>query len=104
MRRVAIVCINNVASGATARAIVAGMIVSARQGHDRIDETRFLQTEKNGIGTELRAQAAIAQFIVGFAGIFFAIGIAELRLLFAAAFKDTKDISRLRNFPAEEGL
>ena len=76
VRRIAIVCVNDVAGGAAAGAIVAGMIVGAGQRHHRIDETRFLQAEKDGIGAEFRAETAVAQFGVWLAGIFFAIGIA----------------------------
>ena len=61
VRRIAIVGVNDVAGGAAAGAIVAGMIVGAGQRHDRIEQARFLQAEENGIGAQFRAEAAVAE-------------------------------------------
>src|SRR5579859_2690567 len=80
------------------------MIVGAGQRHNGIDETSFLQAEKDWIGAEFRAKAAVAELVIRFAGSLFSIGIAELRLFFTAAFKNAKDVSRLRNFPAEQRI
>ena len=76
VRRVAIVCVDDVARGAAAGAIVAGMIVGAGQRHDGIEKARFLQAKENGIGAEFGAKAAFAEFVIGLAGLFFSIGIA----------------------------
>src|SRR5947207_12334754 len=45
-----IVRVNNVTGRATARSIIAGMIVRSEESEKRIVQSRFLQTEKNGIG------------------------------------------------------
>src|SRR5260370_39414744 len=87
---------------ASAAAIVARMIVRAGKRQDGVEQSRFLQAEKNGIGAQLSAEAAVAEFVVRFAGIFFAIGIANLRLLAPAAFEHAENVAGLRSFPAEE--
>ncbi len=70
MQRITIVCVNHMTRRAPAGAIVAGMIVGSRQRHHRIDQPRFLQTEKNRVGAQFRAKSAVAQFVVRLAGIF----------------------------------
>src|ERR1700688_1526711 len=100
VRGVAIISVNYMASGAAARAVIAGMIVGSRKRHDRIEKARFLQAEKYRIGTQLSAKSAIAQFVFGLAGIFFGDGIANLAFLAAAAFEHPQHIAGLRGFPA----
>src|ERR1700720_823611 len=92
------------ACGAAAGAIVAGMIVRAGQRHDRIEQASFLQAEENGIGAKLGAEAALAELVIGLAGIFFAIGVAEFRFLTAASFEYAKHVPRLRGLPAKKRI
>src|SRR5260370_8193724 len=89
---------------ASAAAIVAGMIVRAGKRQDGVEQSRFLQAEENRIGAQLSAEAAVAELVVRFAGIFFAIGIANLRLFAPAAFEHAKDVAGLRSFPAKERI
>ena len=63
-----------------------------------------MQAEKNGIGTQPGAKAALTQLFVGLAGIFFAIGIPDLRLFAPAAFENAKNIAGLRSFPAKKRI
>ena len=98
----AIVGVDDVAGGAAAGAIIAGLVVGARQVEEGIEETRFLQAEENGIGAQLGAETAIAELVVRAAGFFLAIRIADLALLFAAALENAQDVAGLRNFPALE--
>ena len=102
MLRRAIIGVNHVASGAAAAAIVAGFVVGAGQRKQRIEQARFLQAEKNGIGAKQGAEAALAELVVGAAGFFFAIGIADFAFFLAAAFEYAQDVAGLRNFPALE--
>ena len=102
MRRRAIVRINDVAGRAAAGAIIAGLIVGARQGKQRIEQARFLQAEKNRIGAQLRAESARAEFVVGLAGIVGAHGLADFAFRAAAAFEHAQHVAGLRNFPAFE--
>ena len=55
----------HVAGRAAAAAIVAGLIVGAGKRQQRIEQARLLQAEEHGIGAQLRAEAAIAQFASG---------------------------------------
>src|SRR5260370_30010917 len=102
VRGISVMGVDNVTRRAAAAAIVARMIVGAWERHDRIEQARFLQAEKNGIRAQLSAEAAVTEFVVRPAGFFFAVGIADLGFLAAAAFEDAQDITRLRGFPAEE--
>ena len=100
MLRGTIVCVNHVTRCAAAAAKITGLIVGAGKREKRIEKTRLLQTEKNGIGAEQCAKSAFAQFIVGAAGFFLAIGISDFTFLPATAFKNTQHVARLRGFPA----
>ena len=104
MCRVAVVGVNDMASRAATGAIVAGMIVRARKRHDGVEQARFLEAEKNGVGAQPGAEAAFAELVVRLAGIFFAIGIADFRLLAAATFENAQDVSGLGSFPSEQRI
>ena len=100
VRRVAIVGVNHVTGRTATGAIFAGMIVGTGKREDRVEQARFLQAEKDGIGAEFAAEAAIAELVIGLAGIFFARGIADLRFLATAALEHAENIAGLRNLPA----
>ena len=104
MRRVVVVGVDDVAGGAAAGAIVAGVIVGAGEGHDGIEEAGFLQAEEDGVGAELGAEAALGELIVGLAGLFDARGITEFALFVAAAFEDAQYVAGLGDFPAFERI
>ena len=70
IRRRTIVRINDVAGRATARAIIARMIVRSQKSEQRIVQPRFLQTEENRIGAIERAESALGQAARRFAGRF----------------------------------
>ena len=84
-----IVCVNHVARRAAAASKIAGLVIGTGKREKRIEKTRFLQTEKNGIRTKQGAETTFAQFIVGTAGFFLAIGISDFTFLPAAAFENT---------------
>src|SRR6266481_954717 len=102
MQWITVIRVDDVARRAPAAAIVARMIVCTGKRQDGVEQSRFLQAEKNRIGAQLSAEAAVAELVVGFAGIFFAIGIANLGLPAPAAFENAEDVAGLRGFPAEE--
>src|SRR5437773_10269316 len=83
-------------------AVIAGMIVRAGKGQDRIEQACFLQAEKNRIRAKFRAEAAVTELVVRLAGIFRATRIADFCLLVVAAFGDAENIAGLRNFPTSE--
>ncbi len=101
--RRSVVAVNHMASRTAARAIVAGLIVRARQREHRIHEARLLQAKKDWIGAQLRAEAAAAQLVVGTAGLLAALRIAGLGFRPAATLEHAQHVARLRNLPALEG-
>ncbi len=66
--RRAIVGVDDVAGGAAARAIVAGMIVGAEEIQRRIEQPRLLQADEHRIGAVLGAQAAVLSRVRGLPG------------------------------------
>src|SRR6266850_1591436 len=104
MGRIAIIRVDHVARGAAARAIVAGMIVRAGERKNRIEQSRLLQAKKYGIRAQFGSKTSFAELIVGLAGLFFAIRIADLRFLAPASFEDPQHIAGLRSFPAQEWI
>src|SRR5579871_2327451 len=99
VRRIAIIRINHMARRAAASAIIARMIIRSRQGHHWVNQTRFLQAKKYGIGAQLRSEASIAQLVIGLAGLFVFLRISYLTLSLAATLKNAQHIARLRSFP-----
>ena len=59
LRRRTIVRVNHVAGRATARTIIARMIVRAHETEQRIVQPRFLQIEEDRIGAIQRAESAL---------------------------------------------
>ena len=59
-----------------------------------------MQSQKNRIGAQFGAEAALAQFDLRLARLFFEAWIPYFRLFPAAAFEDAQDVAGLRNFPA----
>src|SRR5207244_9387223 len=68
-----IVRIHNVTRRATARSIIAGMIVRSEKSEKRIVQSRFLQTKKNWIGAIQRYESSFGQATVGMAIRFFTV-------------------------------
>src|SRR6267142_1349207 len=102
MGRIAIIRVDHVARGAAARAIIAGMIVRARERKNRIEQSRFLQAKEYGISAQLGSKTSFAELVIGLARLFFAIRIADFSFLAPASFKYTQHIAGLRSFPAQE--
>ncbi len=82
-----IVSVDYVASAASAGAIIAGLIVGAGKGKQRVHEPGLLQAQKHRIGAEFRAESAGTQLDLGLARIFFQAGVANFRFRFAAALE-----------------
>src|SRR5450432_2059747 len=89
---------------AAAGAIVAGMVVGSRQRHYRIQQARFLQPQKNGIGAQLRAKAAFTKFVVWLARVVIQRRITDFTFLAAAAFEYPQHVTGLRSLPAIERI
>src|SRR5215213_7414127 len=100
----AIVGIDDVTGGAAAAAIVTRLIVRAGKRQQWIEQSRLLQTEKNRIDAQLRAEASIAQLHLGPSGFIFSRGIAHLTAPPAAALEYTKHVAGLRDFPSRQWI
>ena len=97
---IAVVGVDDVAGGAAAGAIVAGMVVGAGQGHDGIEQARFLQAEENGIGAQFGAEAAIAELVVGLAGILLRGRDCRFRLFCGRRVRRRAERCRAAKFPS----
>src|SRR6266480_7287812 len=67
VRRRTVVRVNNVTRRAAARSIIARMIVRPEKSEERIVESGFLESEKNGIGAIQCSETAFGQTPIGFA-------------------------------------
>src|SRR2546423_13964142 len=68
-----IVRVNNVTGRATARSIIAGMIVRSKESEKRIVQSCFLQTKENWIGAIQRSETALGKSAIGMAVRLFAV-------------------------------
>src|SRR5947209_6566788 len=71
-----IVRINNVTGRATARSIIARMIVGPKKSEQGIVQSRFLQTKKDRIGAIQRAKAAFGETAIRMTVRFFTVRLA----------------------------
>ena len=72
------------------------MIVRAQKAEQRIVQPRFLQTEENRIGAVERAESALGQTALRFAGRFVDCGKSQSCNCFASAlFENAQNVSRL---------
>ena len=99
-----IVRVNDVAGRATARAIIARMIVRAQKSEQRIVQSRFLQTEEDRIGAIERAESALGQTIARSAVAARRVSEAELQLFFAAFFENAQNVSRITQVETRQRL
>src|SRR5271169_3640952 len=97
---IAVVGVDHVAGGAATGAVIAGVIIGAGKRKDGIEKAGLLEAEKDGIGAQSRAQAAITQFIVGLAWSFFEGWVSNFGFFPPTLFEDTQDVTGLGSFPA----
>ena len=94
-----IVRVDHVASRAAAVAIVARLVVRARQAEERVEQSGFLQAEENGIGAEKCPESTLAELHIRPAGFFVQGRNSNFGLFRASALKNAEDIAGLRYFP-----
>src|SRR4051812_25186196 len=104
MRRVAIVCIDHMASSAARRSEVSGMIISAEEVQCRIHQPSFLKTKQNRVRPIGSAESASAQALVGFAWIFVLVGQTDFQPPLAPTFKYAQHVAGLRDFPTRDRI
>ena len=83
------------ATRTTGRTVIARVVVRAHKIERRVEQACLLQTEIDGIGTIIGAEAAWAKAFVRLAVLFFSIRVANLKTTFAASFEHTKNVAGL---------
>src|SRR4029077_4306459 len=94
--RRAIICIDDVASRAAARAVIAGVVVGAEEIERGVEQPRARQADHDGIGSVLGAEAPFTEARARLARFFGPFRDADLRTEAAAALEETQDIAGLR--------
>src|SRR5438270_4041902 len=89
----AIVSVNNVTRRATARSIIARMIVRPEKSEKRIVQSCFLQTEKDRIGAIQCSETALRKAAIGFAVWFRTGRQSEGELRPPAFFENAQNVS-----------
>ena len=99
-----IVGVHRVACRASARAIVAGLVVGAEQIERRIHQPCLLKTDEYRVRTIQRAKAAVAEAACRASRLFVGIRHADAERRAPAALEDPQDVARRRHFPSEQWL
>src|SRR5437588_7558941 len=106
MQRIAIVGVDDVASRAAGRAVVAGMIVRAQEREMRIVEPRLVEIDEGGRDAQAGAAAAIAEADVRLACLSFRRWVADVgkraRAGNAAAFEGAEVFGGLEDLPTRQ--
>ncbi len=104
VRRRAVVGVHDVAGGAAARPVVAGLIVGPEERQHRVEEPRPLQVQPHGIGAVEGTQAPRAESIGRLARRLVDERHAQLELSLLAALEDAKHVARLSHLEAGQGI
>jgi hypothetical protein len=94
-----VVGVDDVARGASAVAIVAGLIVRPGETQQRIEQASFLKADGDRVGSKEGSKTALAELHVGLAGLFFQRWNSDFRLFLASAFENAEHVAGLGNFP-----
>src|SRR5208283_4938413 len=95
-----IVGIHHMASGASAVSVVARLVVRSGETEQGIEQSRFLQSQKDRISTKQCAESAVTEFYIWPARLFIRRRNAYFGLCMAAAFENPQHISGLRYLPS----
>ncbi len=104
MDRGAVVRIDHVTSAATARPVIAGVIVGAQEIQGGVQQAGLLQAEKNGVGPILGAKSAIAQTGLRATRDFFRFGNARFGAEPSAALENAEDVAGLRDLEPRQRI
>src|SRR5262249_7930128 len=105
MKSIAIIRVDYVTSGAAARAVVSGLIVCPERRQHRIKQPRLLQSEKDRVGPEQRAQTSRAeQILCRPPGTLFRVWQTDLSGLPTSSFKRPQYVAHLRYLPSRERI
>src|ERR1700722_13363762 len=99
-----IVRVDDVTCSASAVAVITWLVVRAGEAEQRIEQTGFLETQKNRVGAQQRAESSLSQFHVRLSWFFFQRWNSNFRFFLAAAFENAEHVAGLGNFPALDGF
>ena len=94
----AIVRVDDMAAGAAAGAVVAGMVIGAEEVQRGVEQPRLGEADHDGVGAVFGAKAAVAQSRTWPAVLLESFGVTHLGSKTAAAFEDSQDVAGLRPF------
>ena len=97
-----IVGVNNVAGRATARSIIARMIVRPEKSEEGVVQPCFLQSQKNRIGAVQCSETAFGKTAVGFAIRFRACWQSERKLRTSAFFENAQNVSGITEIESRQ--
>ena len=95
-----IICVDDVARCAAARAVVASVVIGAKKVQCGIEQSRFVQSNKHGVGTVTGTETAFTKPDARSPGLFEHIGDSHFGYCSAASFEDSQYVSRLCNLEA----
>src|SRR6185369_1797375 len=105
VKLIAVVGVNNVTRGASARPIVSRLIVRAKQGKHRIEQTCLLQAQEHRIGSKQSSKPARAEKVLSrLARRFFRIGKPDFSGLAPASFERAKGVAHVSYFPTRQWI
>ena len=104
VHRRAIVGIDDVTRRATARPIIAGVIVGAEEVERRVEQTSLLQPNENRVGAVLSTESAIAQTCSRTARFFACFRNTDFRTKASAPFKDAENVAGLSDLKARQRI
>lgn len=92
------------AGSATAGAEITRVIIGTSEIERRIEQSGFLESDEDGVGSVCGAKSAITEPGSGAAGFFEAFGDGSIRNEASTSFEDTQDVSWLSNFEARKRI
>ena len=99
-----VVGVNHVTRRATARPVVARVVVRAQEIERGVEQPRFLESDQNGVCAVLRAETPRAQSRFRLPIILERVRKPHLLRVAPTALEDAEDVARLADLEAREGV
>src|SRR2546425_11123074 len=80
------------------------MVIGAEKIKRRIEQPRFLNSQKDWISPLIGAKTARSQSLVGFARVFIFVRIANFKSALPSPLENAQHVPRLRDFPARQRI
>ena len=95
MDRRTVVGVDDMAAGAAAGAVVAGVVIGAEEVQRGVEQACLGEADHDGVGAVLGTKAAVAQSRAWSAVLFEPLGVAHLGTEPATAFENSQDVTGL---------